>query len=132
MRASTITLLGLAERPISLSALIAANPFDRARGLIGRSAFPGFDAFVLVGCNAIHTCFMDRAVDVLFLDACGVVVQTTERVPPWRLGPVCLAARSVVELPAGFVAAHRRGLAAMPLLEVVPQTATALRVPELA
>jgi len=132
VKAREITPRGFSARSIALAALIATNPFDRARGIIGRSGFSTIDAFVLVGCSAIHTCFMGRPLDVLFLDDRGIVVRIVERVSPWRFGLICRAARSAVELPAGFVAAHRTTPASMPLFEVVPQTPTALWVPELA
>lgn len=75
----------------------------RLRGMIGRR-FAGFDAVLFPRCGAVHTCFMCRRLDVLFLDADGQVVGLRAGLRPWRVaaarGAVC-----AVELPPGRIAA---------------------------
>lgn len=56
-------------------------------------------------CNSIHTFFMRIPIDVLFLDADGVIIKQLPALPPWRASAVYLKARSVLELPAGTLQA---------------------------
>lgn len=91
--------------------LYVASTF-RAR-LLGVGAFPGrsaHDGVVLVPCRSIHTFFLRRAIDVVFLDKQGRECRRIECMRPWRMA---FAARAhlVVELPAGYCARHPDTLA---------------------
>jgi uncharacterized membrane protein (UPF0127 family) len=74
----------------------------RLRGLIGRR-FGELDGAAFPRCNAIHTCFMGMAIDVLFVGTDGEVRKVCHAVPPWRLAGA-RGARWVAELPAGTLA----------------------------
>lgn len=81
---------------------VAATPWRRLRGLLGRRLEA--DAGLLIRPAAsIHTCFMRRALDVVFLDAGGRVVRIAPVVRPWRVVS-CRGAAAVLELPAGACA----------------------------
>jgi len=85
----------LAQRPC-----IALDWWTRARGMIGRD-FTEFDAMVLPSCRAIHTWFMGRALDLIFVDQGRKTLACRSRVRPWRFAIGPGAADAVIELPAG-------------------------------
>lgn len=90
---------------LSRKPYFATGLWDRTRGMIGRDfAKFAFDSMVFPRCNAIHTFFMNCALDVLFLDRENTVVFLTEHLKPWcpcvRRSDAC----TVVELPAGAIA----------------------------
>lgn len=82
---------------------LALSPWRRLRGLLGlRELRPGQG--LLLPCNGVHTLFMTFAIDVLFLDDEGRVVELRAVLPPWRATPLFGAALAALELPAGQAA----------------------------
>lgn len=73
---------------------------DRLQGMIGRG-FDAFDAIVFPRCSAIHTFFMSRKLDVIFLDSHNQILRTIPVCPAWRPAFTCPGASSVIELPEG-------------------------------
>jgi uncharacterized membrane protein (UPF0127 family) len=72
----------------------------RARGLAGLDDLPPGHGLHLRPCRSVHTLGMRFALDLLWLDAAGVIVRIDEDVAPGRVR-TCLRARSVVEVRAG-------------------------------
>ncbi len=72
----------------------------RLRGLLGRPALEPGAGLLLEPCAGIHTLFLRRPIDVLFLDAGGAVMRVVEELQPWRFA-ACRGAHSVLELPPG-------------------------------
>lgn len=63
------------------------------------------EALVLIPCSAVHTFFLDHAIDVVFLDADGGECRCVHALRPWRAvreKRACV----VVELPAGYCSRH--------------------------
>ncbi len=85
---------------------------------------PPGEALWLPSCAAVHTAFVRRAIDLLFLCG-GRIVRVCAGVPPWRV-VTCAGADSVIEMAAGE--ADRLGLSAGQLLEAIPETAVARKV----
>jgi len=83
----------------------AASFFDRFRGLMGRARFQRGEGLLLEPCNAIHTFFLRVAIDAAFLDGDHRVIEAVAGLAPWRATRVIRGARSVLELPAGTLAA---------------------------
>jgi uncharacterized protein len=83
---------------------LAASPWRRARGLLGRRALPVGAGLVLRPCAWVHTVGMAFPIDVVHLDAGGRVLRVVPNLRPWRLGPFVWGSRVAVELPAGTVA----------------------------
>lgn len=79
---------------------------ERRRGLLGRHGLDG--ALWLEPCKQVHTFRMAFTLDVAYVDRRGRVL-TVRRMPPGKLGPLRLRARTVVEAQAG--AFERWGLA---------------------
>jgi uncharacterized protein len=88
--------------------LVAATPFTRLRGLLGRKSLPSGQGILLRPAGSVHTFFMRFAIDVVFLDDELRVVAIAADLRPWRAAGK-RGARAVLELPAGECA--RRGLA---------------------
>jgi uncharacterized protein len=80
----------------------AADSFvKRFKGLMGVTDFPMGRGLHIVPCTSIHTFFMKIAIDALFLDREGVVVDVYHALRPWHMSRFHPFARSVLELPAG-------------------------------
>ncbi len=80
----------------------AADSFmTRFKGLMGVTGFPMGRGLHIVPCTSIHTFFMKIAIDAVFLDRDGVVVEVYHALKPWRMSRFHPSARSVLELPAG-------------------------------
>jgi uncharacterized membrane protein (UPF0127 family) len=73
----------------------------RLKGLMGVTTFAVGDGLHFEPCTGIHTFFMRIPIDALFLDGNLEVVAVCHALVPWRVSPVYLGARSVLELPAG-------------------------------
>jgi uncharacterized protein len=79
----------------------ASSFFARSVGLIGRRSLEPGEGLHLVPCRAIHTFFMQTAIDAAFLDEHGAVVKLFCALPPWCVTRFHRKASSVLELPAG-------------------------------
>jgi uncharacterized membrane protein (UPF0127 family) len=77
---------------------LAVTPLRRARGLL--AAGPDHTPLLLAPARSVHTCFMRRPIDVVFLDADLVVLKVVRALRPWRLA-ASRRATAVLELPAG-------------------------------
>lgn len=83
----------------------AASPWTRALGLLGRAALVPGEGLHILPCCSVHTWFMRFPIDVLYLDrACRVVKAVTD-LRPFRCSWGGRRAHSVLELPAGTIAA---------------------------
>lgn len=80
---------------------IAGTWFARLKGLLGKKSLKAGEGLVLTPCNAIHTCFMRFAIDVVFINAYGRVLKVDEDLAPFRFSAQVKGAARVVELPAG-------------------------------
>ncbi len=78
---------------------------ERFLGLMGRRQLPVGSGLLLEPCNGIHTFFMRIPIDVAFLDDGGSVLKCLHALAPWRTTNIYFKARSVLELPAGVLAA---------------------------
>jgi uncharacterized membrane protein (UPF0127 family) len=85
---------------------MASSLRTRFIGLLGRASLGEDEGLYLKPCRSIHTFFMRFTIDVLFLDARGVVSAKTT-LPPWRLSRWEPRAAAVLELPAGTLARTR-------------------------
>jgi uncharacterized membrane protein (UPF0127 family) len=86
---------------------VAASPFSRMRGLLGRRGLEADEGLLLRPASSIHTWFMRFPIDAVFVDEEGTVVHIAGDLRPWRAAGR-RGARAVLELPAGECA--RRGL----------------------
>ena len=82
---------------------VAARPWARLRGLIGRSSFEFGEGLLMMGTQGIHTIGMRFAIDVLWLDEDGQVLYSIHAMEPFRFSPIIRKAAMVLELPAGVL-----------------------------
>jgi hypothetical protein len=106
----------LAER-----AGLADSVMTRAVGLMGQASLPEGSGLVIDPCTSIHMFFMRFAIDALYVAQNGTVLRAVSNLRPWRLGPISLSSRYVVELPSGTIA--RTGTQAGDQLQVALVTA---------
>ncbi len=76
---------------------VARNSAARRSGLLGKQSLAPGEGLWLAPCEAIHTCFMRFAIDLIYLDRQLRVKKIRAAVPPWRFS-ACLSAHSVLEL----------------------------------
>lgn len=84
---------------------LARTLWTRTRGLIGRPPLAQGEGLWIEPCQAVHMFFMRHPIDVIFLDAEGVVVGLREHLRPWRMTRLYAGARVALELPPGAAAA---------------------------
>jgi uncharacterized protein len=80
---------------------VASRRVERAVGLLGRSHLEAGEALWITPCHGVHTWFMRFTIDVIAMDADGVIVDTVSMLKPWRMRLPRPGAHSVLELPAG-------------------------------
>jgi uncharacterized membrane protein (UPF0127 family) len=80
---------------------IASRRLERAVGLLGRSHLETGEALLITPCHGVHTWFMRFSIDVIAMDADGVVIDAVSMLKPWRMRLPRPGACSVLELPAG-------------------------------
>ena len=80
---------------------VASRRLERAIGLLGRTGLEAGEALWITPCHGVHTWFMRFSIDVIAMDADGVVVDAISVLKPWRMRLPKPGARSVLELPAG-------------------------------
>jgi hypothetical protein len=103
LASEAVRLSGADGRAVCEHLLVAARPLRRMRGLLGRASLPAGEGILLRPAASVHTFFMRFPIDVVFLDADGVVVAVRPEVPPWR-AVSHRGAKEVVELAAGEAA----------------------------
>jgi uncharacterized membrane protein (UPF0127 family) len=90
----------LAER-----AELATSTWSRGRGLLGRRELPAGAGLIISPCNSVHCFFMAFSIDVIYVDRAYRVVRLAPDLRPFRVGPIVLSARDVIELPVGTIPA---------------------------
>ncbi|MDD4894907.1 MAG: DUF192 domain-containing protein [Candidatus Omnitrophica bacterium] len=80
-------------------ALIANTFTKRLTGLLNRKSLNKGEALILSSSNSIHSFFMRFAIDVIFLDRAGKVIDVLHSFKPFRLSAIYFTCRTVIELP---------------------------------
>jgi len=83
---------------------VAQSFVTRSVGLLSKKSISEGEALIIKPCCSIHTFFMKFAIDVLFLNKKNKVVALYENVSPWRILPIHLNSKYVIELLAGQIA----------------------------
>ncbi len=84
---------------------LALTRATRRQGLLHRTGLDPSAALVLAPCLAVHTAFMQFAIDVIFVDRAGRVRRIVRRLQPWRLA-ASFRAYATIELAAGALDAR--------------------------
>lgn len=85
---------------------LAANPWTRLRGLLGRPplATAAAEGLLIEPCSSVHTFWMGYSLDLVFLDRASCVVDLAENLSPWSMRAARGRARKTLELQAGGIA----------------------------
>lgn len=89
----------------TLCLTVARTFWSRLRGVHGVGTLKENEGILLIPCRAIHTFFLEQALDVVFLTDRGEVLRCHSAVRPNRIVVEARAAM-VVELPAGYCKRH--------------------------
>lgn len=77
---------------------------ERLRGLMFTAQLPHDQGLLITRCACVHTCFMRYPIDLVFLDARGVVTGLRHALAPWRVSAGPSGTVDTLELAAGSVA----------------------------
>jgi uncharacterized membrane protein (UPF0127 family) len=83
---------------------IADTSSTRGKGLLGRTGLDAGAGLWIKPCSGVHMFGMKFAIDVIGLDGDRKVIKLWPNLKPWRMSPISLRLRSVIELPAGRIA----------------------------
>ncbi|GIW21844.1 MAG: hypothetical protein KatS3mg068_0851 [Candidatus Sericytochromatia bacterium] len=75
----------------------------RLIGLIGKKELKEDEGILLTPCNSIHMMFMKIPLDIIFLDSENKIIKVIENIKPWKISPIVLKAKSVLELPINSI-----------------------------
>jgi len=105
MESSKIVVRNQTRNTILADAAEVANTSEKRRiGLLKHDRLVAGQGLWIVPCESVHSFFMKFAIDLVYLDRNKKVRKVRHRMVPWRLS-ACLTAHSILELPAGVVAA---------------------------
>lgn len=79
---------------------VAETAWERTRGLLGREMLQPGEGLLILRCGSVHTFGMRYRIDVVFLDAQGVVRRVAKSLAPARMA-WCRSGRHVLELAGG-------------------------------
>jgi len=82
---------------------VATSSWARARGVMGRRSLPEGFGLVIAPCGAVHLFLVHVPLDIVHLDADGMVLRVVS-LRPWSVGPRVRGSAVVVEVPAGAAA----------------------------
>ena len=84
---------------------VADDSRRRRTGLLKHTSLAPGEGLWIAPCESVHMIGMKFPIDVVFLSRKRVVLKIREHMPPGFRFSLCLTAHSVLELPAGTVAA---------------------------
>lgn len=85
--------------------MLAQTFTTRAKGLLGRKFLQEGSGLLIKPCNQIHSIGMKFPFDAIFLDKNLVVCHIESEIKPSNITKLVRGARSVLEVPAGKIAA---------------------------
>lgn len=80
---------------------LAESFFARGKGLLGRKSLEASSALWIKPCNNIHTCFMNFAIDVIFVNKKMEIVKIASDTKPYKIVGPFWKSSSVIETAAG-------------------------------
>jgi uncharacterized membrane protein (UPF0127 family) len=95
-------LLHTASGAHPLEIALADGFWSRLRGLMLAPPLAPSGGLLLTRCASVHCAFMRQAIDVVYLDANGIVLACVPRLRPWRAS-AHRGARHTLELAAGAI-----------------------------
>ena len=78
----------------------AKSSWHRLVGLLNHEKLSADEGMLIEPCKQVHTWFMPFTIDVVFLSGENQILGT-RTMKPWKLSPLILKAKKVLELPEG-------------------------------
>jgi uncharacterized membrane protein (UPF0127 family) len=85
---------------LHLGVSVADTSFRRLKGLVGRLTLRSDEGLWVMPSQGIHTIGLFFPIDVIYLSESCQVIHLIEHMKPFRLAPIRIQSRSVLELPA--------------------------------
>ncbi len=82
---------------------VAETSSNRGKGLLGRAGLDAGAGLWIKPCSGVHMVGMKFAIDVIGLNCNREVIELWPNLKPWRISPLSLRLRSVIELPVGRI-----------------------------
>ena len=82
---------------------VADTSSTRGKGLLGRVGLDAGAGLWIKPCSGVHMFGMKFAIDVVGLNDDRKVIKLWPNLKPWRMSPISLRLRSVIELPTGTI-----------------------------
>jgi len=83
---------------------VADTSATRGKGLLGRTGLAAGAGLWIKPCSGVHMFGMKFSIDVIGLNGKREVIKLWPNLKPWRMSPISLRLRSVIEVPAGRIA----------------------------
>ena len=99
-----IQKIHLEGAPISapfLEVKIADSFLTRLTGLMFQKKLPQGTGLLLAPCNSVHMCFMNFAIDVVYIDKEYEILKIVKNLKPWIGISMCSKAWATLEIDAG-------------------------------
>ncbi|MBA3842134.1 MAG: DUF192 domain-containing protein [Actinobacteria bacterium] len=104
----TTTLTTADGTLVCSSCLLAIRPWQRLRGLLGRSGLAAGEGMYFRPAGSIHMFFMRFAIDAIFLDRDLNVIDVERGLQPWKMASR-RGAKVVIEVADGAAAGVQTG-----------------------
>jgi hypothetical protein len=99
---------------------VATRMLERGIGLLTRNRLDPGEGLLITPCRGVHTWGMRFAIDLVALDASGLVVDTVSTLRPWRFRLPRRGGVAVLELPAGTLSESNTQLGHRIALQLAP------------
>src|SRR5574344_1306230 len=86
---------------------VANNIVTRTIGLLSRKFLNINEGLIILPCHSIHTWFMRFNIDVIFVNKKNKAIATYKNVKPFRILPIHITSRYVIELTSGVIDKER-------------------------
>ena len=87
---------------IAHHSVLADTFYRRLKGLLGTTALPHGEGFIIKPCSSVHTFGMKYSIDVLFVDKNHKIIKKNENMRPGQVS-MAFGSSYVIELPAGTI-----------------------------
>jgi hypothetical protein len=99
---------------------VATRMIERGIGLLTRNRLDPGEGLLITPCCGVHTWGMRFAIDLVALDASGLVVDAVSALRPWRFRLPRRGGVAVLELPAGSLSESNTQLGHRIALQLAP------------
>jgi uncharacterized protein len=94
------------DRLIADNVTRAESMLNRFKGFMFRLNISQGEGLLIPRCNWIHTLFMMQAIDAVYLNKEGVIIDLESRIRPWKFCKPRFKATSTLELCSGAISSN--------------------------